>query len=188
MVKYAYTRNLPIQVVIGGNKESILNEKTQTARFHQTVAVGYSEVLIPDQYPDFEAFMDKIQITWDSEWNEVFSADWDGLPVLPEVPQPQFDYPADIKLIMVPISILNILIAAWAIKLTYRCISAVMALLGPLQWPIAVVVVVYLVASFIVYSQPEDALKVHRKMLEQRHLDGASAEDAGPAVDGKKSL
>ena len=42
MIKYAYTRKLPVQIVIGANKESILSEKHHTARFGQTAAVGYS--------------------------------------------------------------------------------------------------------------------------------------------------
>ena len=42
MLHYAYSRKLPVQVVIGGNKEAILSEKHQTARFCQTVAVGFS--------------------------------------------------------------------------------------------------------------------------------------------------
>ena len=42
LIKYAYTRKLPVQIVIGANKESILSEKHHTARFGQTAAVGYS--------------------------------------------------------------------------------------------------------------------------------------------------
>ena len=42
LIKYAYTRRLPVQIVIGANKESILSEKHHTARFGQTAAVGYS--------------------------------------------------------------------------------------------------------------------------------------------------
>jgi len=42
MLHYAFSRRLPVQVVIGANKEAILSEKHQTARFRQTVAVGYS--------------------------------------------------------------------------------------------------------------------------------------------------
>lgn len=184
MLKYAYTRKLPVQIVIGGNKEAILSEKRQTARLHQTVAVGFSEVLLPEDYPDFEAFMAKLQHTWDHEWNAVFTADWECLPVLPEV-EPQFDYPADIKIMMVPITLVNFIVAAWAIRLWYRWTRAVMAMLGPVQWPAAALVVLYVALSFYVYSQPEDALYVHKKMLEQRVEE--ETEGDGVAADGKKA-
>lgn len=183
MLKYAYTRKLPVQIVIGGNKESILSEKRQTARLHQTVAVGFSEVLLPEDYTDFEAFMAKLQQTWDHEWNQVFTADWAGLPVLPEV-EPQFDYPADIKIMMVPITLVNLIVAAWAIRLWYRWALAAMAMLGPvMQWPAAALVVLYVALSFYVYSQPEDALYVHKKMLEQR----VEEETDGSVNVGKKA-
>lgn len=42
MLRYAYSRSIPVQVVHGYNKESILSEKQFLARFGQTVAVGYS--------------------------------------------------------------------------------------------------------------------------------------------------
>jgi 1-acyl-sn-glycerol-3-phosphate acyltransferase len=168
MLKYAYTRKLPVQIVIGGNKEAILSEKHRTARFHQTVAVGFSEVLKPEDYSNFEIFMQKVQSTWDKEWNEVFTANLEGLPVLPEVEEPQFDYPMDISIMMTIFAVLNILIAAWALRLTWRVVAAVMAILGPLQWPVAVIVVAYIVGSFYVYSQHENVLLLHQKMLQQR--------------------
>lgn len=42
MLHFAFSRKMPIQVVIGANKEAILSEKHCTARFGQTVVVGYS--------------------------------------------------------------------------------------------------------------------------------------------------
>ena len=65
-------------------------------------------------------------------------------------------------------STINLLIAAWALRLTWRGIAAVLGRLGPLQWPVAVSVVVYIVASFYVYSQHENMLLVHQKMLRER--------------------
>jgi hypothetical protein len=153
--------------VIGGNKESILSEKHRTARFHQTVAVGFSEVLKPEEYPDFEIFMQKVQATWDNEWNEVFTASLEGLPVLPE-PEPQFDYPMDINIMMTIIAPLSILIAVWAARLTWRLVASGMLRLGSLRWPVAGLIIAYIVASFYVYSQPENALNLHKKLLQQR--------------------
>lgn len=42
MLYYAHSRKLPVQVVIGANKEAIISEKHCTARFNQTAVVGYS--------------------------------------------------------------------------------------------------------------------------------------------------
>ena len=159
---------MPVQIVIGANKEAILSEKHCTARFHQTVSVGFSEVLIPNDYPDFEAFMTKVQVAWDSEWNEVFTTSWEGLPVLPEVQSPQFDYPLDISIKMFCLVILNLGLAFWALKVFWCWTRAAMALLGPLQWPVATLVLTYVISSFYVYSYPVDALVVHENLMNQR--------------------
>lgn len=42
MLHYAFDRKIPVQVVIGGNKEAILAEKKFSVGFGQTVTVGYS--------------------------------------------------------------------------------------------------------------------------------------------------
>jgi len=42
MLHYAYDRQIPVQIVIGGNKEAILSEKKMNVGFGQTVTVGYS--------------------------------------------------------------------------------------------------------------------------------------------------
>lgn len=79
MLHYAYDRKIPVQIVIGGNKEAILSEKKMMVGFGQTVTVGYSDVIFPDKFGDFEEFMKTVQSTWDAEWVEVFSADWKGM-------------------------------------------------------------------------------------------------------------
>jgi hypothetical protein len=169
MLKYAYSRKLPVQIIIGGNKESILSERRRTARFYQTVAVGFSEVLKPESYPDFETFMQKVQATWDGEWNEVFSAKWEGLPVLPEVTEPQFDYPMDIRIIMVIVALLNIVLAAGMAWITWQVVAAFNMRLGSFQWPVVGLIVLYIAVSFNVYSQPENVLLIRQKMLKQRN-------------------
>jgi hypothetical protein len=42
MLYYAFSRKLPVQIVIGANKEAIISEKHLTARLGQTAVVGYS--------------------------------------------------------------------------------------------------------------------------------------------------
>jgi 1-acyl-sn-glycerol-3-phosphate acyltransferase len=75
MLHYAYDRKIPVQIVIGGNKESILSEKKMVVGFGRTVRVGYSDVIFPEKYNDFESFMRMVQSTWDREWKEVMEAD-----------------------------------------------------------------------------------------------------------------
>eukprot|EP00889_Picochlorum_renovo_P007033 jgi/Picre1/34063/NNA_001538.t1 len=87
MLHYAYDRKIPVQIVIGGNKEAILSEKKMVVGFGQTVTVGYSDVIYPENFKDFEEFMKAVQSTWDAEWVEVFSADWKDLNELPD-PEP----------------------------------------------------------------------------------------------------
>lgn len=87
MLHYAYDRQIPVQIVIGGNKEAILSEKEFVVGFGQTVTVGYSDVIYPEKFDNFEVFMATVQGTWDKEWAEVFGADWNDLTELPD-PQP----------------------------------------------------------------------------------------------------
>jgi hypothetical protein len=167
MLHYAFSRKMPVQIVIGANKEAILSEKHQTAHLGQTVAFGYSEVVRPENYDNFEDFMTQVQASWDAEWNTVFGADWEGLPEFQE-PAPQWDYPIYIRLSMLGVVVLNLIVSAAALRWTILLLRAVLVRLGPLQWPVVLISVLYLAASFYVYSEPVDALTVHARMLSQR--------------------
>lgn len=180
MLHYAFSRKLPVQIVIGANKEAILSEKQYTTRFHQTVAVGYSEVVHPEEFEGFEEFMAKIQATWDSEWNAVFGADWEKLPVLPEV-DPQFDYPFDIRFNMFLSIVFNFVVFIYLSVVFCRWAVWLLAFLGSMQYPFLGLIAVYLVTSFYVYSKPVDALTVHKNMLKQRKAPKHIVE-----TDGKK--
>lgn len=68
MVRYAYTEKFPIQVVITTNKEHILSQKMKKASFGTRCLVGYSDIVDPSEYSNFEAFFEKVKSTWDSEW------------------------------------------------------------------------------------------------------------------------
>lgn len=181
MLHYAYSRNLPTQIVIGANKEAILSEKHQTARFNQTVAVGYSEVLVPEKFADFEEFMSKVQENWDEQWNTVFTAEWEGLPEFVE-PAPQFEYPMDIIIRMLIISPVNIIISAVLSWYTWRCARFALSFLGPLQTPFVVLVASYIIAGFYLYSEPVDALTVHNNMMKQMKRKKISGDSI--AADG----
>jgi len=47
MLHYAYSRQVPVQIVITANKEAVISEKDMSAHFGQTLVVGYSEVIKP---------------------------------------------------------------------------------------------------------------------------------------------
>lgn len=117
MLHYAYDRKIPVQTVIGGNKESILSEKRFVVGFGQTVTVGYSEVIYPKNFDNFEAFMKVVQDTWDKEWEEVFTTDWKDLPELPDpMPFRHVPWSNALKLFIIcPIEIAALLGMFWGI-------------------------------------------------------------------------
>lgn len=45
MLHYAYSRRLPVQIVITDGKEAVISEKDMSAHFGQTLLVGYSDVI-----------------------------------------------------------------------------------------------------------------------------------------------
>lgn len=47
MLHYAYSRQIPVQIVITAGKEAVISEKDMAAHFGQTLLVGYSDVLHP---------------------------------------------------------------------------------------------------------------------------------------------
>ena len=47
MMHYAYSRQMPVQVVMTANKEAVISEKDMSAHFGQTLLVGYSEAIHP---------------------------------------------------------------------------------------------------------------------------------------------
>lgn len=45
MMHFAYSRQLPVQVVMTANKEAVISEKDLSAHFGQTLLVGYSKTI-----------------------------------------------------------------------------------------------------------------------------------------------
>jgi len=127
---------------------------------------------MPSSFDNFDDFMAKIQAVWDETWNRVFSANWERLPVLPEV-NPRFDYPRDIVIKMFIICLSNIVLGVVAAYYWWLAACLVFAAMGPLQYPVLGALVVYIATAFYVYSQPVDALTVHQRMLKQMHSQSA---------------
>jgi 1-acyl-sn-glycerol-3-phosphate acyltransferase len=74
MLKYAYSRSMPCQVVMTSGKELLLSEKRMSVGFNAELALGFSEVVRSTDYPDFEAFWTKIQEVWYETWQTVHNA------------------------------------------------------------------------------------------------------------------
>lgn len=167
MLYYAHSRKLPVQIVIGANKEAIISEKHCTARLNQTAVVGYSEPIITADYPDFELFWAKVQETWDKEWNEVFGGTWEGLPEL-QPTRPDTQYGHDITLPMLAMVLINFAAFGAASWLSFRFWRAIFALFGPLQPLALALAAAYLALSFWLYSRPVNALHLHNARKQQR--------------------
>jgi hypothetical protein len=82
ILKYAYSRKMPAQIIITNGKEQLMSEKKLTVGFNAQLVCGYSEVITTADYADFESFLAKVQETWDSTWREVYATDPRTMPVL----------------------------------------------------------------------------------------------------------
>ncbi|KAL4431179.1 hypothetical protein ABPG75_006435 [Micractinium tetrahymenae] len=95
MLRYAFSRKLPVQVVITAGKEEVLNERRRWAHLGRTLVTGCSEVLESAQFEDFEEFAGAVQRLWDEQWERVHAAPRSGFP--PLVPRfPELRYSAAI--------------------------------------------------------------------------------------------
>lgn len=148
MLHYAYDRQIPVQIVIGGNKEAILSEKEFVVGFGQTVTVGYSDVIYPEKFDNFEDFMTSVQGTWDKEWAEVFTADWNDLQELPD-PKPFRHVPWSnaLKLLLIcPIEIAILVGLLWGMFLPLKTLY--MRVGPPFNIGALLLMVIYLCISF----------------------------------------
>ncbi|GAB4821613.1 hypothetical protein N2152v2_008659 [Parachlorella kessleri] len=80
MLCFAYSRRLPIQVVMSANKEEVLSEKDDMARWGQTVVASCSEPLDPAKFPSSQEFAGAVQEAWETEWARVTTTPLAGLP------------------------------------------------------------------------------------------------------------
>jgi len=125
MLHYAYGRKIPIQIVISRGKEAIISEKTMSVLFGSTVVFGYSSLIKPTDFEDFESFFSKIQAEWDDLWIQIYSADVGALTPHVQRREEEQTYEYDIKtrlgqLMIVLASFvalaLNLLAAWWLIS------------------------------------------------------------------------
>lgn len=88
MLYYAYSRKLNCQIVLAHGKEDVLSEKTLHAGWGQTVIVSYGDIIDTNDYATVDLFFERVQREWDIMWEDVFSTNPKGLPVL--VPEPNY--------------------------------------------------------------------------------------------------
>lgn len=50
MLHYAYSRKMPVQVVITAGKENVLSEKAMSTGFGQVLVTGFSDVIDPNNF------------------------------------------------------------------------------------------------------------------------------------------
>jgi hypothetical protein len=154
MLHYAYDRQIPVQIVIGGNKEAILSEKEFVVGFGQTVTVGYSDVIYPGKFDNFESFMETVQGTWDKEWGEVFTADWKNLTELPD-PRPFRSVPWSVKIKLLIICPLEIAMFAAVIWGVFAVLKEFYIIFGPPYNLVALLLALsYLFLSFSLAWRP----------------------------------
>lgn len=78
MLKYTYSRGIPVQIIIASNKEYVICEKRLTVNFRSMVSVGYSELIDTKSFENFEAFYLAVDAAWNQQWKEVYSASQSG--------------------------------------------------------------------------------------------------------------
>mmetsp|Transcript_16008 Transcript_16008/g.41568 ORF Transcript_16008/g.41568 Transcript_16008/m.41568 type:complete len:330 (+) Transcript_16008:24-1013(+) len=72
MLHYAYSRKMPVQVVITAGKENVLSEKAMSTGFGQVLVTGFSDVIDPNNFKAGEDFITKVSEVFMSEWARVY--------------------------------------------------------------------------------------------------------------------
>lgn len=84
-IRYAWDRNVSVQVIVSKGKEAILNEFTRTSRTTRDIFVFYGQPIMPSQYNTFDDFLKEIQTSWDHGWKSInsISESSRGIPFCP---------------------------------------------------------------------------------------------------------
>ncbi|KAI8462892.1 MAG: hypothetical protein J3K34DRAFT_527421 [Monoraphidium minutum] len=132
MLHYAYSRKLPVQIIMSGNKEAVIAEKTGVVGFGCTVVTSYSEMIAAGDYASFEEFMARVQQLWDAEWLATMSADAADLPPLELSGTIDNNaYPPVLLASQLAWAAVAIVLMIWTAAMSWRGLMAATALLGP---------------------------------------------------------
>eukprot|EP00958_Prasinococcus_capsulatus_P002173 scaffold200_cov401-Prasinococcus_capsulatus_cf.AAC.9 len=108
LIKYAYTRRIPCQVMISEGKERVWNEKIFATRLDKRVTVMYGKPMYPEEYvtslvgpavhstyATLEEFVEKFKESWYNAWATVY-----GFPTSEalEAAKPFLSLPSDMDL------------------------------------------------------------------------------------------
>jgi len=154
MLHYAYSRKLPVQVIISSGKEVVMSEKTRRAAHGATLVVGYSPVVNASAFSDFNAFATEVQRVWDAMWGDVYSADPAGLPPLTLDNVPEFDYPPDMRHKQAAITLFSIGVLAAVLFFTGRGVLLVLGSMGVVGQIIGVLLAAWFITSVAVCRAP----------------------------------
>eukprot|EP01024_Parvocaulis_polyphysoides_P058051 TRINITY_DN620_c0_g2_i1.p1 TRINITY_DN620_c0_g2~~TRINITY_DN620_c0_g2_i1.p1 ORF type:complete len:276 (-),score=28.95 TRINITY_DN620_c0_g2_i1:207-926(-) len=119
MLHYAYSRKLPVQIVISDGKEDVMQEKKWHIGFGKKVKVGYSEIIESGDYEGFEDFLEKIQSVWDEMWQQVFKADIKGLPQL-TITEQRRNYPLAMRALLLVCALVGLIFASGLVYIIYK--------------------------------------------------------------------
>ncbi|PRW58126.1 EF hand [Chlorella sorokiniana] len=151
MLRYAHTRQLPVQVVITAGKEQVLTERRRSMHFGRTLVTGCSEVVESKDHEDFEQFMAAVQALWDDTWAKVHAASPEGLPEL----EPSF-----LRMRYSPAQLAgqSLALAGWAAVLATICSLAFFAALAVAVLPggalLLAALAVWVAASLAAAARP----------------------------------
>ena len=73
MLRFAYLRKIPCQIITGKNKEKPFNEKRWRVQFGCEIYIAYSQTILPGNFAEFEDFFKEVQVKWDAQWATTFS-------------------------------------------------------------------------------------------------------------------
>lgn len=147
MLAYAWSRSIPVQIVMSSGKEAVLAEKAGAMRVGRPIVIGYSDPLHPASYASFDDFVAGVAAAWAVQWDRVAAASpSDGVP-MPVHNAQERAYPLSIRIAQVFVTgaIVAVFLAVCAASV--RAAMAVYAAAGPAAPPLAVPVAVWCAVS-----------------------------------------
>ncbi|GFR47784.1 hypothetical protein Agub_g9553, partial [Astrephomene gubernaculifera] len=126
MLHYAFSRKIPVQIIITRGKEEVLSEKRMAVRFGRTLVTQFSKVIEPGQFASFDAFFSAVQSTWDECWRGAYGASTTSTPrhTLSHPPT-EYDYPARMRLQQAAITLFSMVVLAGVLAGSWRAGAAV---------------------------------------------------------------
>eukprot|EP01026_Neomeris_dumetosa_P028322 TRINITY_DN2294_c0_g1_i2.p1 TRINITY_DN2294_c0_g1~~TRINITY_DN2294_c0_g1_i2.p1 ORF type:complete len:265 (-),score=41.31 TRINITY_DN2294_c0_g1_i2:147-833(-) len=147
MLHYAFSRKIPVQLVITDGKEDVMEEKRWHIGFGRKLKVGYSELIESQQFEDSDSFFGRVQEEWDTLWQKVYRADFKELPLL-EVEEKLEVYTMKMRLLFMLVSIVNYVALTGVLYLFFWITKRIINLSFPLNVVIAILLLTWLGISF----------------------------------------